>query len=73
MDPAGQVPSRAPVLDSMRFEDFMKAAAKVLTDPVCGMSVDPETSPHKTTYRDELYAFALSVARPRSRRTRRRS
>ena len=35
----------------------MKAAAKVLTDPVCGMSVDPETSPHETTYKDELYAF----------------
>ena len=35
----------------------MKAAAKVLTDPVCGMSVDPKTSPHETTYKDELYAF----------------
>ncbi len=38
----------------------MKAAAKVLTDPVCGMSVDPETAPHKTTYKDELYVFCAA-------------
>ena len=38
----------------------MKAAVRDLKDPVCGMSVDPETSPHKTTYKDELYAFCAA-------------
>ncbi len=38
----------------------MKAAAKVLTDPVCGMLVDPETSPHKSTYKNEPYAFCAA-------------
>ena len=38
----------------------MKTTKQVLTDPVCGMSVDPDKSPHKTTYKGELYAFCAS-------------
>jgi xanthine dehydrogenase accessory factor len=30
------------------------------TDPVCGMTVDPLTSQHKATYRDQAYWFCCS-------------
>jgi Cu+-exporting ATPase len=32
-------------------------AVTLVTDPVCGMKVDPAKSPHKTEYRGESYSF----------------
>lgn len=38
----------------------MTTKEKTWIDPVCGMSVDPETSPHKTTHDGETYAFCAA-------------
>jgi Cu+-exporting ATPase len=38
----------------------MTTKEKVWIDPVCGMSVNPETSPHKAIHEGEAYAFCAA-------------
>ncbi len=40
------------------------AAAKAI-DPVCGMTVDPETTPHHATFEGEDYHFCSAKCRER--------
>ncbi len=35
----------------------MASTKETVTDPVCGMEVDPDSSPHVTEYKGERYAF----------------
>ena len=48
------------MLDSAREQTAVKSTEATLIDPVCGMSVDPQTSPHKSTRDGVLYAFCAA-------------
>jgi Cu+-exporting ATPase len=39
------------------------SASGSVVDPVCGMSVDPATTPHKATYKGENYSFCSARCR----------
>ena len=41
----------------------MTTKEKTWVDPVCGMSVNPDTSPHKTTHNRESYFFCAAVCK----------
>ncbi|WP_106639800.1 heavy metal translocating P-type ATPase [Allosphingosinicella vermicomposti] len=46
-------------------EQTSTGATKTVIDPVCGMSVDPETTAHHATYEGEQYHFCSAKCRER--------
>jgi P-type Cu+ transporter len=44
-------------------DHYPQRAAGAIVDPVCGMSVDPETSKHRTDYKGETYHFCSAGCR----------
>ncbi|HEX4410034.1 MAG TPA: heavy metal translocating P-type ATPase [Xanthobacteraceae bacterium] len=49
--------------DHSRTDHAHDAAAATVIDPVCGMTVDPATSPHRHVHKDHSYHFCSSGCR----------